>query len=139
MHTNPFATEAAQYAHLRPTYPDATEGTVSLEALELAGEDGQNGKVLIDIANPLAFSQGMPPTLSGMRFVQDIPLCCRNRPDISRSLVGATVQRDHGGDLKGSTPPALVAQAPAKFVLDLLVGGAPEPEHPRDEMSMRIL
>jgi hypothetical protein len=21
MHTNPFATEAAQYAHLRPTYP----------------------------------------------------------------------------------------------------------------------
>ena len=22
MHTNPFATEAAQYAHLRPTYPD---------------------------------------------------------------------------------------------------------------------
>jgi ubiquinone/menaquinone biosynthesis C-methylase UbiE len=23
MHTNPFATEAAQYAHLRPTYPDS--------------------------------------------------------------------------------------------------------------------
>jgi hypothetical protein len=22
MHTNPFATEAAEYAHLRPTYPD---------------------------------------------------------------------------------------------------------------------
>ena len=22
MHTNPFATEAAQYAHLRPTYPE---------------------------------------------------------------------------------------------------------------------
>jgi hypothetical protein len=22
MHTNPFATEAAQYAHLRPTYPN---------------------------------------------------------------------------------------------------------------------
>jgi hypothetical protein len=22
LHTNPFATEAAQYAHLRPTYPD---------------------------------------------------------------------------------------------------------------------
>ena len=22
MHTNPFASEAAQYAHLRPTYPD---------------------------------------------------------------------------------------------------------------------
>jgi hypothetical protein len=23
MHTNPFATEAAQYAHLRPTYPES--------------------------------------------------------------------------------------------------------------------
>jgi hypothetical protein len=23
MHTNPFAAEAAQYAHVRPTYPDS--------------------------------------------------------------------------------------------------------------------
>lgn len=43
---------------------NATAGVVSLEALELAGEDSLNGKVLIDIANPLDFSQGMPPTLS---------------------------------------------------------------------------
>lgn len=43
---------------------NATAGAVSLEALELAGEDNLNGKVLIDIANPLDFSQGMPPTLS---------------------------------------------------------------------------
>ncbi len=67
MHTNPFATEAAQYAHLRPTYPDATEGTVSLEALELAGEDVQNGKVLLDVANPLAFSQGMYAVRDALR------------------------------------------------------------------------
>ena len=43
---------------------NATPGTVSLEALELAGETNLNGKILIDLANPLDFSQGMPPTLS---------------------------------------------------------------------------
>jgi hypothetical protein len=42
---------------------NATAGTVSLEALEVAGEDNLNGKVLIDISNPLDFSRGMPPTL----------------------------------------------------------------------------
>jgi predicted dinucleotide-binding enzyme len=42
---------------------NATAGAVSLEALELAGEDNLNGKILIDIANPLDFSKGMPPTL----------------------------------------------------------------------------
>jgi predicted dinucleotide-binding enzyme len=43
---------------------NATAGTVSLEALEQAGEDNLSGKVLIDISNPLDFSKGMPPTLS---------------------------------------------------------------------------
>jgi predicted dinucleotide-binding enzyme len=43
---------------------NATAGAVSLEALEQAGEDNLNGKILIDIANPLDFSKGMPPTLS---------------------------------------------------------------------------
>src|SRR5918994_3803840 len=43
---------------------NATSGAVSLEALELAGAENLNGKVLIDIANPLDFSKGMPPTLS---------------------------------------------------------------------------
>ncbi len=42
---------------------NATAGAVSLEALELAGETNLNGKILIDIANPLDFSKGMPPTL----------------------------------------------------------------------------
>ena len=35
--------------------------------LDAAGADNLAGKVLIDIANPLDFSQGMPPTL----FVKD--------------------------------------------------------------------
>ena len=43
---------------------NATSGVVSLEALELAGEDNLNGKVLVDISNPLDFSQGIPPILS---------------------------------------------------------------------------
>ena len=43
---------------------NATAGAVSLEALESAGEENLNGKVLVDVSNPLDFSQGMPPTLS---------------------------------------------------------------------------
>src|SRR5919199_1962970 len=43
---------------------NATAGVVSLEALDMAGEENLSGKVLIDISNPLDFSQGMPPTLS---------------------------------------------------------------------------
>ena len=34
-----------------------------MEALEMADEDNLNGKILIDISNPLDFSRGMPPTL----------------------------------------------------------------------------
>jgi len=43
---------------------NATAGAVSLEALEQAGEANLNGKVLIDVSNPLDFSKGMPPSLS---------------------------------------------------------------------------
>jgi hypothetical protein len=43
---------------------NATSGMGSLEALRQAGEANLNGKILIDIANPLDFSKGMPPTLS---------------------------------------------------------------------------
>jgi predicted dinucleotide-binding enzyme len=53
--------EAAAYGEM---VVNATSGVVSLEALEMAGEENLNGKILIDISNPLDFSQGMPPTLS---------------------------------------------------------------------------
>jgi 8-hydroxy-5-deazaflavin:NADPH oxidoreductase len=43
---------------------NATAGTASLEALTLAGRDNLRGKTLIDIANPLDFSQGFPPSLA---------------------------------------------------------------------------
>jgi predicted dinucleotide-binding enzyme len=42
---------------------NCTLGAGSLEALKQAGEKNLNGKILIDIANPLDFSKGMPPTL----------------------------------------------------------------------------
>ena len=43
---------------------NCTSGAASLDALKSAGESNLNGKILIDIANPLDFSKGMPPTLS---------------------------------------------------------------------------
>jgi predicted dinucleotide-binding enzyme len=42
---------------------NATNGAGSLEALKLAGESNLNGKILVDIAEPLDFSAGMPPSL----------------------------------------------------------------------------
>ena len=43
---------------------NCTAGGASLEALAMAGEANLHGKVLVDVANPLDFSGGMPPTLS---------------------------------------------------------------------------
>jgi 8-hydroxy-5-deazaflavin:NADPH oxidoreductase len=40
---------------------NATSGGISLDALNQAGANNLKGKVLIDIANPLDFSKGMPP------------------------------------------------------------------------------
>ena len=46
---------------------NASSGAASLELLGLAGAENLAGKVLVDIANPLDFSAGFPPTL----FVKD--------------------------------------------------------------------
>jgi predicted dinucleotide-binding enzyme len=43
---------------------NATNGLASLTALGEIGSDHLAGKVLVDVANPLDFSQGFPPTLS---------------------------------------------------------------------------
>ena len=42
---------------------NVTFGGHSLEALEAAGSANLAGKILVDVANPLDFSKGMPPTL----------------------------------------------------------------------------
>ena len=36
----------------------------SLEALRAAGGENLRGKILVDVANPLVFSKGIPPSLS---------------------------------------------------------------------------
>lgn len=43
---------------------NCTAGVGSLEALQLATAAHLKGKVLVDVANPLDFSNGMPPSLS---------------------------------------------------------------------------
>ncbi len=43
---------------------NATAGAASLDALDMAGAEQLAGKVLIDVANPLDTSKGMPPTLT---------------------------------------------------------------------------
>lgn len=43
---------------------NATTGMHSLEALEMAGQEALANKILVDVANPLDFTRGMPPTLT---------------------------------------------------------------------------
>jgi predicted dinucleotide-binding enzyme len=43
---------------------NCTSGMASLEALKAADAANLQGKTLVDVANPLSFSKGMPPTLS---------------------------------------------------------------------------
>lgn len=43
---------------------NATSGNASLAALGEVGSEHLAGKVLVDVANPLDFSQGFPPSLS---------------------------------------------------------------------------
>jgi hypothetical protein len=42
---------------------NCTAGAGSLEALQAAGAENLKGKILVDVANPLDFSRGMPPFL----------------------------------------------------------------------------
>lgn len=43
---------------------NCTAGVASLQALEAAGSSNLEGKILLDLSNPLDFSKGFPPTLS---------------------------------------------------------------------------
>jgi predicted dinucleotide-binding enzyme len=53
--------EAAAHGEL---VVNATSGGASLDALGAAGAENLDGKILVDIANPLDFSRGMPPALT---------------------------------------------------------------------------
>jgi 8-hydroxy-5-deazaflavin:NADPH oxidoreductase len=43
---------------------NCTAGIGSIDALKMAGGNNLNGKIIIDISNPLDFSKGNPPSLS---------------------------------------------------------------------------
>jgi len=43
---------------------NCTAGQVSLEVLKAAGGENINGKIVVDVSNPLDFSKGFPPTLT---------------------------------------------------------------------------
>ena len=53
--------DAAEFGEL---LVNATGGAVTLDVMAAAGAANLAGKVLIDVSNPLDFSNGMPPTLS---------------------------------------------------------------------------
>jgi predicted dinucleotide-binding enzyme len=42
---------------------NCTAGAASLDALQAAGTDNLKGKIVVDVANPLDFTRGMPPGL----------------------------------------------------------------------------
>ncbi|HEY6051451.1 MAG TPA: NAD(P)-binding domain-containing protein, partial [Thermoanaerobaculia bacterium] len=42
---------------------NATNGAGSVDAVTAAGRENLRGKILVDVANPLDFSRGMPPAL----------------------------------------------------------------------------
>ena len=42
---------------------NCTLGTGTVEALKMAGEGALDGKIVVDLSNPLDFSKGMPPSL----------------------------------------------------------------------------
>lgn len=43
---------------------NATLGTASLNVLKMAGKSNLNGKIIVDVSNPLDFSNGFPPSLT---------------------------------------------------------------------------
>ena len=63
---------------------NATNGSASLSVLEAAEQANLNGKILVDISNPLDFSKGIPPTL----FVSNTDSLGEQ---IQRALPGAKV------------------------------------------------
>jgi predicted dinucleotide-binding enzyme len=42
---------------------NCTKGDGAMDAVKAAGESNLNGKILVDVSNPLDFSKGMPPSL----------------------------------------------------------------------------
>lgn len=61
---------------------NATSGAASIAALKLAGERNLAGKVLLDVANPLDMSHGLPPSLSVVNTDSLAEQIQRSFPDV---------------------------------------------------------
>jgi 8-hydroxy-5-deazaflavin:NADPH oxidoreductase len=79
---------------------NCTSGGASLDVLAAAGAENLSGKVLVDVANALDFSQGMPPSLSvcntdslGEQIQREYP---EARVVKSLNTVNASVMTDPG-------------------------------------------
>lgn len=64
VHPNVTLTDFSQAAQEGEVLFNCTSGMGTLDALGLAGSDNLANKILVDVANPLDFSQGFPPSLS---------------------------------------------------------------------------
>lgn len=73
---------------------NATSGEGSIAALRLAGERHLNGKVLVDVANPLDHSQGFPPSLSVVNTDSLAEQLQRSFPDVRVVKTLNTVNAD---------------------------------------------
>lgn len=117
---------------------NATNGTGSLSALRQAGDANLAGKILIDIANPLDFSRGMPPTLTvcntdslGEQIQREFPQVkvVKTLNTVTASLMvnpGQLANGEHHIFLNGNDPAAkaqvadwLAAWFGWKYILDL--------------------
>lgn len=53
-------TDAALHADI---ILNCTKGSITIDVFEMAGKDNLKGKIILDLSNPLDFSNGMPPSL----------------------------------------------------------------------------
>jgi predicted dinucleotide-binding enzyme len=58
-----FHGEFSQAAMFGEIVFNCVKGEGALAALEMTGPEGLEGKILVDVSNPLDFSRGMPPSL----------------------------------------------------------------------------
>jgi predicted dinucleotide-binding enzyme len=96
---------------------NATAGIASLQALVLAGNEHLRGKILIDVANPLDFSKGFPPSLAVCNtdslgeqiqkaFPETLVVKALNTMNCAVMVNPGLVDGDHNVFLSGNDPAA---------------------------------
>lgn len=106
---------------------NATQGAASLDVLAQAGAEALAGAVLLDVANPLDFTGGFPPTLSVKDTDSLAEQIQRSFPEArvvkSLNTVSAEVMADPGAVGDGDTTMFVAGgDAAAKEVVTLLLG-----------------